>query len=128
MKNGPMIAAPPPITIPTSGDSSSPFPLPVPTIGTPGGQGTTTEEYRKAEEYLDQLAVRTGGRVYPATTVENLADAYSRIASELREFYSIGYYPTEDRHPGKRTQIKVKVDKPGLVVRARNTYISRKKK
>lgn len=127
MKNGPIIAAPPPITIPTSGDRSSPFPLPVPTVGTPGGQGTTSEEYRKAEEYLHQLAVRTGGRVYPATTVDNLADAYSRIASELREFYSIGYYPAQDRLPGKRTQIKVKVDKPGLVVRARNTYISRKK-
>jgi VWFA-related protein len=128
MKNGPIIAAPAPISIPRSGDSSSPFPLPIPTIGTPGGQGTSAEEYKKAEEYLEQLAVRTGGRVYPATTVENLAEAYSRIASELREFYSIGYYPAQDRLPGKRTQIKVKVDKPGLVVRARNTYIARKKK
>ncbi len=128
MKNGPGISSLPPISIPTSGESSNPFPLPLPAIGTPGSQGTTPEEYKKAEEYLDQLAIRTGGRLYQATTVGNLAEAYSRIASELREFYSIGYYPAEDRVAGKRKSVKVKVDREGLVVRSREGFIRRKAK
>lgn len=128
MKNGPGISSLPPISIPTSGESSNPFPLPLPAIGTPGSQGTTPEEYKKAEEYLDQLAIRTGGRLYQATTVGNLAEAYSRIASELREFYSIGYYPAEDRVEGKRRSVKVKVDREGLVVRSREGFFRRKAK
>ena len=128
MKNGPGISSLPPISIPTSGESSNPFPLPLPAIGTPGSQGTTPEEYKKAEEYLDQLAIRTGGRLYQATTVGNLAEAYSRIASELREFYSIGYYPAEDRVAGKRKSVKVKVDREGLVVRSREGFFRRKAK
>lgn len=126
MKSGGVIPTAPPITIPTSGDGSKPFPLPLPTIGIPGSQGTTPEEYKKAEEYLDQMALRTGGRLYQATTLVNLAEAYSRIASELREFYSIGYYPASDRVESKRRSVKVKVDREGLVVRSREAFIRRK--
>jgi VWFA-related protein len=96
----------------------------MPTI--PSDKGTTAEDYRKAAEYLDQLALRTGGREYLANSVENLSDAFSKIASELREFYSIGYYPTTERVQGKKTNVKVRVDQPGLVVRARDTYLTRR--
>jgi VWFA-related protein len=102
-----------------------PFPLPdvIPAISTPDDKGTTAEEYAKAEEYLDQLAFRTGGRVYVADSLGNLGSAFSRIASELREFYSLGYYP-EDNASTKRTRrIKVKVDIPDVAVRARDSYV-----
>ncbi len=122
MKNSPIIQ-PPKITIPTQG--GSPFPS-VPTVGTPSSQGTTVAEYERAAEYLEQLAVRTGGRRYDATTLGNLADAYSKIASELREFYSVGYYPNEDRMPGKSSNVKVKVDREGRVVRSREIFTNRK--
>ncbi|MEO7538563.1 MAG: VWA domain-containing protein [Pyrinomonadaceae bacterium] len=105
-----------------------PIPLPVPVVSVPSSQGTTPEEYQKAEEYLNQLALRTGGRIYQASTFGNLGEAYSRIASELREFYSIGYYPEQLRSSGKHANIKVKVDQPGVVVRARDQYVFRKKK
>ncbi|CAN5513535.1 hypothetical protein BH10ACI2_BH10ACI2_24300 [soil metagenome] len=98
----------------------------MPGVAAPSSKGTTEEEYRKAEEYLTKLAENTGGRIYEASTLGNLADAYSKIASELREFYSIGYYPNEDRTPGKRTNVKVKVDKAGLVVRSREGFIRRR--
>ena len=117
----------PPITIPRQ--DSNPFPaILTQTTGMPSSQGTTPEEYKRAEEYLDQLAIRTGGRLYQASTLGNLTDAYSRIASELREFYSIGYYPKEDRIAEKKANVKVKVDRPGLVVRSREGYIRRKTK
>ncbi|MFM9903498.1 MAG: VWA domain-containing protein [Pyrinomonadaceae bacterium] len=126
MKNGSIIKPQPPIKIPGQSGGMS-LPEIFSGVGTPSTKGTTTEEYRKAEEYLDQLAVRTGGRMYEATTLTNLADAYSKIASELREFYSLGYYPREDRVAGKNTSIKVRVDQPNAVVRTREGYLVPKK-
>ena len=95
---------------------------------TADAQGTSKEDYDRAALYMQQLADRTGGRLYPASSTANLADAYSKIASELREFYSIGYYPTNDRTTGgKPASIKIKVDREGLVVRSREEFITRKK-
>lgn len=127
MRSGTIVAKPPPISVPA--ETPDPFPISIPKIvgATPGSEGTTQEEYRRAEEYLDGLAQNTGGRVYPATTLGKLTEAYARIASELREFYSIGYYPNEDRFVGKRTTLKIKVDREGVVVRSRETRIVRKK-
>jgi Ca-activated chloride channel homolog len=127
MKQGTVIPKPPPIRIPGSKDSGSPFPFPIPGGGgVAGSQGTTVEEYRRAAEYLDNLSQRTGGRIYEASTLVNLTDAYSKIASELREFYSIAYYPREDRTAGKTANVKIKVDRPGVVVRSREKFIRRK--
>lgn len=129
MKSGTNATKPPPIRIPIPGQGTeNKFPFPLPTVGTPSSQGTTAEEYRKAAEYLDQLSQRTGGRMYEASTLGNLSDAYSRIASELREFYSIAYYPKDERVGGKTSNVKVRVDQPGLSVRSRETFIQRSKR
>jgi VWFA-related protein len=91
-------------------------------------EGTSKEDYEKAAQYMRDLADRTGGRLYMASSTTNLADAYSKIASELREFYSIGYYPKSDRTAdGKSASVKIKVDREGLVVRSREQFITRKK-
>lgn len=119
------------------------FPFPVPTSTKSGGKrpstssppaapsggqkGTTAEEYRFAEEYLNKLALYTGGRIHLASTFGNLNSAFAKIASELREFYSIGYYPQEEGTPGKTRRIKVRVDQPNMVVRARDSYVVAKK-
>ncbi len=126
MKRGTTIPGPRPIQIPGSQDNGGVLPFPLPGVGVPSSQGTTAEEYKRAAEYLAQLSGRTGGRLYEASTLYNLSEAYSKIASELREFYSIGYYPSEDRVSGKAASVKVKVDQPGLVVRSRETFIRRK--
>ena len=127
MKNRSVILTQPPpgSTGPTIGGIH--LPVPNPTMGSTSTAGTTEEDYRRAEEYLNNLALRTGGRTYLASTFGNLGDAFSKIASELREFYSIGYYPKDDRIVGKSTSIKVHVDQPGLVVRTREGYIVPKK-
>lgn len=111
----------PPI-IPTNNPSPFPFPIPTAGMGRPGDKGTTPEEYSKGQEYLDELAVRTGGRIYVADTLGNLSSAFSKIASELRELYSIGYYPPDESTGGKVRKIKVKVDVPNVAVKARDSY------
>jgi len=41
----------------------------------------------------------------------------------LRSQYSIGYYPKEEGAAGERRQIKVRVNRPNVAVRARDSYI-----
>ncbi|NOT48236.1 MAG: VWA domain-containing protein [Acidobacteria bacterium] len=104
-------------------DDPSGLPPTRPPIAMPGQRGTTADEYRFAEEYLNQLALRTGGRVHLASSYGNLVTAFAKIASELREFYSIGYYPKDDGEPGKTRRIKVRVNQENMVVRARDSYV-----
>jgi Ca-activated chloride channel homolog len=129
MKNKPVVMKPPTTSPIPSSTPSSPFPFPIPTsgVGTPSSQGTTAEEYRKAGEYLEDMANRTGGRIYQATTTSNLATAFSKIANELREFYSLGYYPPTEGKVGERRKIKVKINQTNLAVRSRDSYIVGKK-
>ena len=89
--------------------------------------GTSIEEYRFAAEYLNNLANRTGGRLYDARATGDLALAFSKVAAELREFYSIGYYPPEDGAKDKLRKIKVKVDQKDVAVKARDGYVKKKK-
>lgn len=119
MKNQTIIKQPSPI--PTQ--NKTPFPFPVGGIGTADSKGTTAEDYQKAGEYLSEMANRSGGRIYQADTGANLVTAFSKIAAELREYYSIGYYPKEESKNGKKHKIKVKVDNKDLVVRAKDSYV-----
>jgi VWFA-related protein len=134
MKNKPVIDIPnskPTTTPPTIPTGGTPFPTSIPqgpAVRTPSDKGTTPEEYKYAEEYLTKLADFTGGTIYLASTVGNLNKAFTKIASELREFYSLGYYPTKEGVPGRTHRIKVRVDQPEVAVRARNSYVVPKKK
>ncbi|HSQ23550.1 MAG TPA: VWA domain-containing protein [Pyrinomonadaceae bacterium] len=86
--------------------------------------GTTKADYDRADRYLHALADKTGGRLYQANDTKQLADAFSRIAEELRRQYSLGYYPKADSAEGAdgRRQIRVKVKQSNLAVKARDSY------
>ena len=86
--------------------------------------GTRPEDYEVGRKYLDQLAEFTGGRVFrPEATPGGLEAAFKGIAEELRRQYNIGYIPTEKGSPGQRKQIRVRVNRPKLVIRSRDSYI-----
>jgi len=114
-------------TDPTRRDDQIGLPPTRPPIRSPGEQGTTIEEYRYAEEFLNQLAIRTGGTTYLASTFGNLNSAFAKIASELREFYSIGYYPGDTTESGDTVRIKVRVNRENVAVKARDSYVVPKK-
>jgi VWFA-related protein len=91
-----------------------------------GGQpkGTRAEDYALGRRYLEELADYTGGRVFrPDSTPGGLTAAFEGIAEELRRQYQIGYTPAEDGKPGQRKTIKVRVNRPNLVIRSRDSYI-----
>jgi len=87
--------------------------------------GTEGVEYARGKAYLTELANATGGRIVRAeSTPQGLTKAFESIAEELRRQYSIGYYPSNaGAVVGTRRQIKVRVNRPKLVVRARDSFI-----
>ncbi len=94
------------------------------TMGGGGGSaGTSPGEYARGKDYLETLAKNSGGRPFEADTLYNLDAAFAGIAEELRRQYSLGYYPADPGNPGDRKQIRVQVQRPGLVVRAKTSYI-----
>ena len=78
--------------------------------------------YKTADQYLQDLALRSGGQLHRADTLGSLPEAFAKIAAELRSQYSIGYYPTNQVRSGKFRKIQVKVSRQGAVVRARPGY------
>lgn len=107
----------------TGGGMSSPFPFPGGGSRYPA-PGTTSEEYALGRKYLNDLADISGGKVFiPEQTEGGLTAAFEGIAEELRRQYNIGYYPAESGEVGQRKQIKVRVNRPNLVVRSRDSYI-----
>jgi hypothetical protein len=89
-----------------------------------GGVGTGRSDYERADAYLRDLAEKTGARGYRADNMYNISEAFRLIAEELRRQYSLGYYPKSAAQSGQRRQIRVRVNQPGLIVRARDSYIS----
>lgn len=90
---------------------------------TGGAAGSSRAEYETGKKYLEDLARNSGGRNFEATTATNLDSAFAGIAEELRQQYSIGYYPQVIGQVGDRKSIRVRVMRPGLVVRAKSSYI-----
>lgn len=78
--------------------------------------------YASARRELREMADKTGGRVYPVKDLQQLEPAYSQIAAELRIYYSMSYYPTNEDHNGKWRTLRVKVNRPGLVAKTRPGY------
>ncbi|MFL6285875.1 MAG: VWA domain-containing protein [Pyrinomonadaceae bacterium] len=94
------------------------------TIGSGGGgAGTSRGDYRRGSDYLHRLADATGGRLNNANDIRYLEEAFTNIAEELRRQYSLGYYPSRQAQASERRQIRVRVKRPNLVVRARDSYI-----
>jgi Ca-activated chloride channel family protein len=107
-----------------------PFPrLPGQGGGVGGGpRGSSPADYARAREYLHGLADRTGGGYYRGDSLMGVSQAFTWIAEELRRQYSLGYYPKVSGQDGERRQIKVRVNRSELVVKARDHYVYSQKR
>ena len=87
-------------------------------------QRPSSSDYARGRKYLEDLADATGGRVFrPEATPGGLTAAFEGIAEELRRQYNIGFYPSEEGVTGQRRPIKVRVNRPQLILRARDSYV-----
>jgi len=86
-----------------------------------GSAGGSRQDYETGKRYLEELARNSGGRKFEANN--NLSAAFSGIAEELRRQYSLGFYPEKVGQKGERRQIRVRVKRQGVVVRAKDSYV-----
>ena len=80
--------------------------------------------YSTADQYLETLAEKTGGRLLRADTVESLPDAFAKIAAELRTQYMLGYYPLNKERDERYRKIKVATVRKDVIIRARPGYLA----
>jgi VWFA-related protein len=81
-------------------------------------------EVRLAHDSLRTLSEGTGG--FAVVDRNDFDGAYKRIVAENSAYYVLAYYPQTVRHDGKFHKIEVRVNKPGVTVRARPGYIAPK--
>jgi len=95
-----------------------------------GGGGVVTSKgeplnvaYERATRYLKLLADNTGGRFFSADSLNHLREKFAGVAAELREQYSLGYYPANRSAEQAKRELKVRVTVPDVAVRARRSYV-----
>ncbi|HEX8186099.1 MAG TPA: VWA domain-containing protein [Blastocatellia bacterium] len=78
--------------------------------------------YKIARREQQEIAERTGGRVYPVRTLMDLSGVYRQIADDLRSQYSISYYSSNQARDGRWRAIRVEVRPRDTTVRTRSGY------
>jgi len=88
----------------------------------PQGRYYSKSAYADVTQYLEALTSESGGRSFQAKTLKSLDAAFSMIADELRQQYTICYYPSRPANDGSFRRIQVFVDAPEVRIRARKGY------
>ncbi len=71
---------------------------------------------------LRKISEETGGGYFELKETAELAPTFSRVAQELRSQYLIGFAPAA--LDGKVHKLEVRVNRPGMTVRARRSYLA----
>ena len=82
---------------------------------------------RERPPLFAELATLTGGRSFQPRDAAQLNTTMKAIANELRHQYLLGYTPARAIVPGQEQwrAITVRVDRPGVSVRARDGYLAK---
>ena len=98
------------------------------TVGMYGGMAHNPTEVRRMMEpqnQLRQLAEVTGAYAHFPADANKCREAMDKIAREVSEHYTIGYYPTNPMHDGRWRKVKVAVaghSNAKYAVRTRSGY------
>ncbi|MDQ3069652.1 MAG: VWA domain-containing protein [Acidobacteriota bacterium] len=77
----------------------------------------------KPSSGLKKLAQETGGGYFELQKSADLNTTFTRVIQELHSQYALAFTP--DRLDGKEHKLEVRVKKPGLRARARQSYIAK---
>ncbi|HEV2198099.1 MAG TPA: VWA domain-containing protein [Candidatus Acidoferrum sp.] len=81
---------------------------------------------KKARRALEEIARASGGIAYFPENVEDVHNICQQVAHDIRNQYTLAYYPTNDRRDGTFRMVNVEVIPPRgrgkLVARTRNGY------
>lgn len=96
------------------------------TIGLLGDESKKSKS--KAKKALVQIAQASGGLAFFPENVEDVHNICEQVAHDIRNQYTLGYYPSNDRQDGSYRSVQVDVIPPRgrgkLVARTRNGYYS----
>jgi VWFA-related protein len=70
---------------------------------------------------LERLSRETGGLIFP-NPGHGISEVFSKIESDLRNMYVLGFTPPADARDGKFHKLDVTIARPDLVVRTRAGY------
>ena len=84
--------------------------------------GSLAAELRRGKNELIEFARKTGGINVRSPKGDKLEEAFINIVEELRNQYTLTYYPTNTIRDGKWRTISVGSMRPGLSVRTRPGY------
>lgn len=80
---------------------------------------------RTARRRMEELAEVTGGRAFPARSLDEMAPVIEQVGEELRSLYTVAYRPNNQEFRGEWRKIDVRLSTPGLRLRARSGYFAR---
>jgi len=86
------------------------------------GVDTQTKGFKEAEYVMKTLAYETGGRSFFPARIEDLNGVYAQIADELSSQYTVGYVSKNQRRDGALRRLVVRVSRPSLTARTRQSY------
>src|SRR5438552_10603283 len=67
---------------------------------------------QKAEDSLVRIAEASGGRAYFPLTIDEARTYMERVARDLREQYTLGYFPSNPSHNGAWRSLRIEVSSP----------------
>ncbi len=84
--------------------------------------------YQIADAEMEDLAKRSGGRVFQTNGLADAKRAFQEVAAEIGTKFTLGYYPTNETRDGKYRKIRVELKglPAGSKVRAREGYTASK--
>ena len=77
----------------------------------------------KPSTNLKKLAQETGGGFFELEKTADLNTTFTRVIQELHSQYAMAFQP--DRLDGKVHKLQVRVKKPGMIARARQSYLAK---
>lgn len=91
-------------------------------IGLLGQDAPSYSESQDAQFVPRRLAQQTGGRAFFAADAKQLSNVYGEIRAELSNQYFLTYESNNTRRDGQFRRIAVRVERSGVVARARPGY------